>query len=487
MLLKRPVVVPLLLLAFSAGMAILSPGFLEADEITHFLKAREMLHDRTQVLDIWGRPACTGLFGLAAAVGGILGARLLAVIVTALVGWGTATLYRAIRAREFSNDERGCFITGGEAWVWVLLYAQPLFLLNSFTVMTEMLLACAWVWAAVMLLRGRTRWAGLLIGLGGLARPEGWLAIAAWPVVLLLWRKVSGERGRNWRGIGLSIMASLLPMIAWWIAGIVAYRRLRWMIDFFPWQAKSQYGTTGLLFIASSLVALALWMWVPVVVGGVGLWRRRNFAALLLLVGPTAAFFWVHATLGSLGLMGSMSLPRYFVCVAPFVAVLGMLGLQSIAQWVRRPRLLRKAVIFAVLMPGLLLASLGQLPVPKSNDLRQLDIAITAFEQRVPRDQWSARLIADNPYVFYRTGIPMDTPMHDRIFSRNGLQTAPAGTYLMTDTELWGRENRPTIEELQSWGYQLLVVPQVQASFDLSMFGPPLQQQMGVGLWVKGK
>ncbi len=415
------------------------------------------------------------------------GARLFAVIVTALVGWGTATLYRAVRAREIFAEDRGYFITGGEAWIWVLLYAQPLFLMNSFTVMTEMLLACAWVWAAVLLMRGRMTWAGLLIGLGGLARPEGWLAIAAWPMALMLWRKLSVERPWKWRRIGVSIGVSLLPMLAWWLAGVIAYHQARWMIDYFPWQAKSQYGTTGLLFIASSLVALAGWMWIPLIVGTVAAWRRREFTALFILAAPTAAFFFVHGTLGSLGLMGSMSLPRYFICVSPFIAVLAVFGLQSIARWTRRPRLLRKSVIFAVLIPGLLLASLGQLPVPKSNDIRQLDIAITAFEQRTPRAEWNNRLIADNPYVFYRTGIPMDTPMHDRIFSREGMRTAPTGTYLITDTQLWGRENRPTIEDLQSWGYQLLVVPQVQATFDLSMFGPPLQQQMGVGLWAKGK
>jgi hypothetical protein len=494
--LKRPLLVPLILLVFSVAMAMASPGFLESDEITHFLKAREMLQDWTQVLDIWGRPACTGLFGLAAAVGGmwsthgaLLAARLFAVIVTAWVGLGSAALYRQLRENE-PTEERGPFFTGGvggQAWVWVLLYAQPLFLLNSFTVMTEMLLACAWVWAAVMLLRGRVVWAGVLIGLGGLARPEGWLAIAAWPILLILWRQVSRERVIRWGVIAASILASFVPMIAWWLAGVVAYHRVRWMIDFFPWQAKSPYGKTGLLFLGSSVVALALWMWVPVIVGMVAAWRRKNAKTLLVVVGPIAGFFLVHATLGSMGLMGSMSLPRYFVCVSPFIAVLAMGGLQAMARWLRHPRWLRKGVIFALLMPGLLLASVGQLPVPKSNDLRQLDIVITAFEQRVPRAQWSTQLIADNPYVFYRTGIRMDTPVHDRIFTADGVRDAPMGTYLMTDAELWGRENRPTKEDLLSWGYQLVVVPQVEPRFEWSMFGPALRQRMGVGLWVKGK
>ncbi|MGN6368255.1 MAG: hypothetical protein ACTHN5_08355, partial [Phycisphaerae bacterium] len=35
----------------------------------------------------------------------------------------------------------GYFARTRKGWAWLLLYAQPLFLLNSFTVMTEMLLA----------------------------------------------------------------------------------------------------------------------------------------------------------------------------------------------------------------------------------------------------------------------------------------------------------------------------------------------------------
>ncbi len=484
-------ILPLFLLVFSAAMAILSPGFFESDELTHFLKAREMLHDWSQVLDIWGRPACTGLFGLAAAMGGLVGARLFAVIITALTAWGTSALYGALR---LSNDnEQDTFFHRGEAtWLWLLLYAQPLFLLNSFTVMTEMLLACAWVWAAILLIRGRFAWAGVVLGLGGLARPEGWLAIAAWPFLLVLWRavakkSVSSRIVTHW-SIGRSIACSIAPMVAWWGTGWAAYHHWRWMIDYFPWQARSQYGTTGLLFLASSLAALAVWMWIPVILATAVLWRRRDRVALFMLVLPAAFFFLLHGTLGLLGLMGSMSLPRYFICVSPFLSILALIGLQSFASRTQRPRLLRKAVILLILMPAFLLISLGQLPVPKSPDLQQLDAVITAFEQRVPRPQWSERLIAGNPYVYYRTGIPMDTPLHNRIFHREAMRTAPAGTYLITDNRLWGRENRPTRQELLAWNYELLAVPErIPSSFDISTFGPALQQDMPVGLWVKEK
>ncbi len=104
--------------------------------------------------------------------GGSLRRRTFAVMVTGLVGWGSVSLYRSIQCAENVDQPDGYFAQGGEAWVWVLLYAQPLFLMNSFTVMTEMLLACAWVWAMVLLLRGPMKWAGLVLGLGAFA-PRG--------------------------------------------------------------------------------------------------------------------------------------------------------------------------------------------------------------------------------------------------------------------------------------------------------------------------
>src|SRR5215471_3705843 len=133
---KKQLLLPLTLLAFSAAMALLSPGFLEFDELTHFLKARELIHDWRQVLDIWGRPACTGLYGIAAAVGGLSAARLLAVVVTGLTGWGTVRLMKVLPARP-EGEQDNYFVLTDRGWAWVLLYAQPFFLLNSFTVMTE--------------------------------------------------------------------------------------------------------------------------------------------------------------------------------------------------------------------------------------------------------------------------------------------------------------------------------------------------------------
>lgn len=472
-------------------MAVFSPGFFEADEISHFLKAREMWHDWRIVLDIWGRPACTGLFGLAAPLG-LAASRLVAVGVTALIGWGADRLLQEVRRREFiqpidpAHGAGGYFARNERPWVWVLLYAQPLFLMNTFAVMTELLLACAWVWAAVLLVRGRFGWAGLVIGLGGLARPEGWFAIAAWPWFLFAWQW-KGKGAIRWgRLIASSLMAGM-PMLAWWGAGVAAYHNPRWMIDFFPWQASSQYGKTGLLFLASAVVSLAIWMWMPVIAAALRLGRERRWPAFMILVGPVGCFYLLHAFLGSFGLMGSMSLPRYFVSVSPFLAILGVIGLAGFERRWRRPRVMRELIVGAVVLPSLVLAAAGQLPVSKTTDMLRLDAAAAAYEAQVPLEGRNAHLIAGHPYVYFRLAIPMDTPAQSRIYSREAMRGAPPGTFIITDAQLWPREGRPTPKELELWGYELDKsaqnrILQVPEHLDLTTLFPAGGQ---VALWKK--
>ena len=74
-------VVPLLFLALAATCAVVSHGFVEADEITHFLNSRSVWYDWTMILSIWGRMGCTGLYALVTPLG-VVGARLLAVGIT---------------------------------------------------------------------------------------------------------------------------------------------------------------------------------------------------------------------------------------------------------------------------------------------------------------------------------------------------------------------------------------------------------------------
>src|SRR5205814_316823 len=118
--------------------------------------------------------------------------------------------------------------------------------------------------------------------------------------------------------------------------GLIANQDWMWMIHAWPWSAASQYGKTGMIFVLSSTVSMASWLWWPITLGVRDILahrpplerarpaRRRE--AFLLLIAPLAGLFIMHGILGTLGLFGSMSLPRYFISVAPMAAILGVLG-----------------------------------------------------------------------------------------------------------------------------------------------------------------
>ena len=135
--------------------------------------------------------------------------------------------------------------------------------------MSEMLLAFAWTWAAVALVKRRVLLASVLVGLGGLARPEGFFAIAAWPVLLLMLRLV-GDRIAAWR-VGAATFVAGLPVLVWYVMGQFLWRSVKWLLEHWPWQVHSQYGASFPRFLGKLLVMFGEWMWIPIIGGMIGL------------------------------------------------------------------------------------------------------------------------------------------------------------------------------------------------------------------------
>jgi len=477
--------VPALAIGFALAMAMLARGYLEADEITHLLCAQAVWHDWGHLVNIWGRLGATGLYALAAPLGPV-GPRMLAAGVTALTGWGTNRLLR-----HFLPESRGGhFRRHATAYAWLLLLAQPCFLLHTSTVMTEMLLACTWVWALVALCSRRVLLAGALLGLGGLMRPEGWIAVAVWPVLLLLWRGGQTRRPalREMIQISLSTGLALLPMAGWYLLGVVVWHDWRWLAQAWPWSPVSQYGRSGVMFLGAALIALAVWMWVPVAAGAWACWKNRASSGdgLHVLVLPAAGFFALHGTLGVLGLFGSMSLPRYFIAVAPLLAVLAVVGLMHMDS--RRGGWLRGAVITLALAPLAVLVALRYLPMPLTVEQAQLEVIVRALRARGING--GDGLIVWQPYVALRLGLNPGAPTQVRVFSRAALARAPAGTLLIGDTTLWFTEGRPGSAELKKWGYRedpdvAAAVDAVPVRFEALTLKAPAAAGEHVRLWVK--
>jgi hypothetical protein len=500
----RDFILPLLGLGILL-LQVFARGFYEADELTHFLKARDAWLHPHEFLDIWGRPLCTGLYALVAPFG-LTAARLLAVIVTITAVAGTLKLAeRLLFIIPITSASTRNF------WIPILLLAQPYFLLNAAAIMTEMLLATCWIWAAVLLANPpgtesettgsgcrRSRaplLASILVGLSALARPEGIFAVIVWPA--FLWLRNKGVVGKHQDASALKdssvahqsgivaevkpllfpALISAMPLLLWYILGVWAWHDPFWPIHRWPWSTVSQYGRTPLKFLTAALGAMAFWMWIPAAAGIYRILRSRQRDAVFLLVVPTLALFALHGLLGAFGLFGSMSLGRYFLSVSPMLAILTFYGLEGL-------KARRIAVILAPIPLAILVIS-GQYPAPAATDQRKLDVAITAARQLLTADEMQSRIIAAHPYVFYRLNLPLDSAINSH--DRNALRTARPRTILITDSTLWDFEGSPNAADLIAWGYAAdpvisARIDAVPTHFDITAFKG---KSVTVRVWIK--
>jgi hypothetical protein len=337
-------------------------------------------------------------------------------------------------------------------------------MLQSFSIMTEILLACFWVWAAVAIVSNRWLLAGLCIGLSGLTRPEGSIA-AAWPFFLILLRNHFKLQNSK---IFFSGLIAFLPAILWWIAGIYVFGGLDWFIRHWPWAVESVYGKTPVEAVLAVLNATNFWMILPVTMGIIFLLKKKPVSfelrkqSVILLLIPVGCIFVLHFLLGVLGLFGSLSLPRYYVTVAPFIAIIAWMGLITLREYFKQ-NLIRRLIVSAVvvLIPSraLYMMDRGELPFPKSCDQVKLEILINWFNDNrdnpiLRMDPEPENIVAAHPYVSYILTGSSNTPGSYRLFARDEIKTAPGGTVLIYENGVCIKNGFPPEDSLAAWKYR---------------------------------
>src|SRR5437867_1856308 len=106
-------------------LAFKSQGFLEADACTHYLYARHVFEEPHFLVNVWGRPVCTGWYAIPARLAGRVGARASSMLMA--LGLAAVT-YRIAKLQ-------------GYRWpvlAFMFVLAQPLVFLHSFSELTEL-------------------------------------------------------------------------------------------------------------------------------------------------------------------------------------------------------------------------------------------------------------------------------------------------------------------------------------------------------------
>lgn len=317
----RAALAVLLCSAVSIALVVLYPDSYQQDGGTHYLFARWAFAHPRNFVDVWGRPLITLLYSVPAIVGGYPAAKLTTVAVAAATAWQTWRL-----AREYGLER--------PALVIPFLWLQPSFLLVSSETMTEPLFALLLVIALRLQNAGRRAAAAAVVSATVLTRPEGFFLCALWAIWVMLERREK-RSDLVWRRLGTVALLSA-GLLAWVFAGSVIVNDPLYIVHDWPpnWSATvATYGRGLFLdYFYRRTEVLGPLLVYPFAIGVIAAVVLRR---LMLPLAVVVMFFVLHSVLRVTGMFGSAGYPRYFVCVAPALALFILLGWNALAAGVR--------------------------------------------------------------------------------------------------------------------------------------------------------
>jgi hypothetical protein len=223
--------------ALSVWMGVASVGFLEADGMTHYMSRRFALDQPIHLVSIWNRPFCVLLYCIPAKLGGLVGTRVMSLVLVLAMMLVTLAVARRLPIKR-------------PTLAALLLLTQPLLFAHSFSELTEVPFALLLI---VMFLAYQQRLfllLAILAAIGPLARPEGfgvllmvslaliahrrWYWLPILPIGLIVWSYT------GWQAFGQP------PEYPWW----------RWLPRNWPYSADSVYGSGSILRFVTILPAV---------------------------------------------------------------------------------------------------------------------------------------------------------------------------------------------------------------------------------------
>lgn len=307
-------------------LGLLSDGVHHDDDLVHFLMARWAWWYPGYLLHVWGRAGLTVPMATVTWIPDVETAWHAARILSSIVSAASALI--AARLAMHLDIKK--------PWRVVLAcYLQPLFTVLGYTTLTENFTALYLIAGVSLLARGRSVVASMVFSLALLTRHEAVMFVPIW-LAALFWRRSST------REFLVSAAASL------W-APIVHNVLFRWAFGdwpiriFFEPSGSTQYLPTGwAAYLPDALYAMTPTIFVLCVVGGFSLFRwtlrersnsaRSHFVTQSLLLVIPASFFLVHAVITATGIYGSGGFGRFMVAIAPFVAILAVMGWERLSD-----------------------------------------------------------------------------------------------------------------------------------------------------------
>lgn len=436
----------------------------DGDAAMHYRNLRESAVDPVALLGPWARPLYAAAM-MWPAMFGHTAVRIFSAVITTLVVWHTMRL----------ADDLGL---ANATLAGPLVLCQPFAFALASDTMTEMPMALGIVVAIRLWWARRTTLSCLLVSFLPMVRPEGFLLIPLWAVMLLGRRASPGEPPIR-RPARLTSGATLATGIICWVLACAALANdPLYFLHIWSWPPAgvAAYGSGSLFHYVVRWPVYCGPVLLVLFVLGVRPALTRRMALPGVIWG---AVFVVHSVLWWRGWFASCGLLRIMVCTSPITAVICLHGWNLIASsrfWLQQPRRRRLALAATVMAVAVATPAIAYVADYRNHRPRLISAAVD-FTNRND-------LLADAPEFFVSDELALamlEYPARSDRFRRNlwdrrdqvdmlaGLSPGAVGIW---DNNRGLKWFGVTIEDLASLGFEVVF----QADQTLDVFA-------GLGIW----
>lgn len=282
----------------------------EADSINHFLFAKYAPTNLALYFDHWAKPTFT-LLASPFAQFGFIGIKVFNIICAFGASYFT---FKIAQRLELKLPILAPFF----------YFIFPISFTTTFSGLTEPLCALVLTTSIYLFQQNKMLSCALLLSFTPFIRSEGLILIGIFGLFFLA--------QKNWKAIIYLFFGHVLYTAIGFLSG----QELLWVFTKIPYaQLSSHYGSGGLFHFAEKLNYL---MGIPLLVLFILGWirilatKQLRSQAHLLLYGLFLAFFIAHSLFWYLEVFNSMGLKRVFAAVTPLMAIIALIGLNSIEK-----------------------------------------------------------------------------------------------------------------------------------------------------------
>ncbi len=303
-----------LILVLLTAILFMSEGYTGGtDTLLHLKISRYAFSNPEFFLDQWAKPVFT-ILSAPFALFGLKGIQFFNILLGVTAGY-----FAFLVSKELNYKNPVLTI--------ILCCFTPVFMLNLYSGLTEILFATTSIISVYFLIKKRFLLASLFISLLPLIRPEGYYLIVLFGGYYIFLKKF---RYIPWLLFGFAIYS---------VIGLIYFKNFSWLFShtsqvgiaevketgsFFQFLVRSPgyFGIPNEIMMVTGLVAS-----ITVALRGL----NENKDEFLLIVLPFLVYFVIHSFEWWTGIGNSQGLNRYMAAVVPFVAVLALRGMNLIA------------------------------------------------------------------------------------------------------------------------------------------------------------